>query len=242
MTAAIRLQRRRGRTDSGEALLEGPHLVAAAVAAGATLRRVFALAEDAAGRGLATDCGAELFVVDEATLGRLATTKTPQSPVAVLAIPEGGVEPGGRVVVAWGVSDPGNCGTLIRLGAAFGYGYLAGPGSADIWSPKVLRAASGAHFATPVGAVSRLEEARAGGRVLVATVVSGGEAPGPLPPEAAVVVGSEAHGLPEDVVAACDRTITIPTTGAVESLNAATAAAIVLHAGAMTPGTNLSRP
>ncbi len=238
----MRLHRRRGRTESGEALLEGPHLVGAAVAGGVAVRRVFALAGDEPGRRLAADCRAELLLVDERTLGRLSTTETPQSPVAVVVIPAGTVAPGGRVVVAWGVSDPGNCGTLIRLGAAFGYGYLAGPGSADTWSPKVLRAATGAHFATPVGIVSRLEELRAGGRVLLATVARGGSIPGPLPVDAAVLVGSEAHGLPDDVVAECDRVITIPTTGAVESLNAATAAAIVLHAGAMTPGTNLSRP
>lgn len=242
MTAAVRLHRSKGRQGSGETLLEGPHLVEAAIGAGAAIRTIFAAADDVAGRSLAATAGVELVVVDEATLRRISTTETPQSPVAVIVIPDATVVAGSRVVVAWGVGDPGNCGTLIRLAAAFGFGYLAGPHSADTWSPKVLRAAAGAHFATPLGSADSLVEVRAGGRRLYATVARGGEPPGPLAANAAVLIGSEAHGLPPEVVAACDAAITIPTTGAVESLNAAAAAAIVLYSGGGVPGTTLSRP
>jgi TrmH family RNA methyltransferase len=216
--------------------------VQAAVGAGATLRTVYLTADDAVGRSLAATAGAEVVVVDEATLRRISTTETPQSPVATVVVPAGTVAAGGRVVVAWALSDPGNCGTLIRLAAGFGFGYLSGPESADPWSPKVLRSAAGAHFTTSLGAVSNLDEVRAGGRRLYATVVRGGAPPGPLENDVAVLIGNEALGLPAEVVAGCDATITIPMTGAVESLNAATAAAIVLYAGAAGPGTNLSRP
>lgn len=239
---ALRLHRARGRDAAQATLLEGPHLVAAAVAAGVALGTVFVVADDAAGRDLAVRGRGDAVVVDEATLRRLGTTETPQSPVAVISVPPPAVSVGGRVIVAWGVADPGNCGTLIRIAAAFGYGFLAGPQCAEPWSPKVLRSAAGAHFALSVGRIAAVDEARAGGRILVATVVRGGAAPGPLPDAAAILVGNEAHGLPDDVVAAADRWVTIPTNGRVESLNAAVAGAIVAYLGATGPGTNLPLP
>ena len=239
MTAAVRLHRRRGRESHGATLLEGPHLLEAALAAGIEPKRVFVAGGDAAGAALARSSGGEVLLVDARTLAKLATTATPQSPVAVVAIPESDAPPGGRVLVSWGVSDPGNCGTLIRIAAAFGYGYLAGPESADVWSPKVLRAAAGAHFAARIGRVATIAEVRSGGRVVVATVARGGTPPGPLPVAAAVLVGSEAHGLPDAIVAAADLRFTIPTTGHVESLNAAVAGAIVAYVGALGTATNL---
>lgn len=240
MTAAVRLHRRPGRETEGETLLEGPHLLEAAVSAGVTPKRVFVAAGDSAGKELARRSGGDVLLVDERTLAKLATTTTPQGPVAVIAIPDRSVPAGGRVLVAWGVSDPGNCGTLIRIAAAFGFGYLSGPGSADVWSPKVLRSAAGAHFAVRVGQVTTLDAVRSGGRAVVATVARHGAPPGPLPDAAAVLVGSEAHGLPDEIVAAADLRVTIPTTGAVESLNAAVAGAIVAYVGALGTTTNLT--
>lgn len=240
MVAAVRLHRGRDRAETCATLLEGPHLVAAAVAARFPLTRIFVTPGDGEGRELARRSGAEMLVVDDRTLGRLGTTEQPQSPIAVIAVPRTVPPPGGRVIVAWGVGDPGNCGTLIRIAAAFGYGYLSGPESAEPWSPKVLRSAAGAHFSVPVGEITTIEEAAAGGRVLVATVARDGDLPGPLPSDAAILVGNEARGLPEGIVGRAYRRITIPTTGRVESLNAAVAGAIVAYLGATGPGTNLS--
>ena len=219
-------------------LIEGPHLFAEALRAGLRPRVVFTTAAGAAALG--ADSGT-ILLVDERVLGMVATTTTPQDPVAVIPIPPDRLGPG-RLLVAWGVSDPGNCGTLIRIAAAFGFGYAAGPGAADRWSPKVLRSAAGAHFATPTATVDSLADLRRGGRTLVAAVARGGDLPGPLPADAAVLIGSEAHGLPEEVVAAADRRVTIPTSDAVESLNAAVAGAIVAYLGAGAPPTNLPAP
>jgi TrmH family RNA methyltransferase len=236
----MRLHRSRGRAQAGATLLEGPHLVGAAIDAGHRLGTVFATSGDAVGTELARRGGAELLAVDDRTLQRLGTTEAPQSPIAVMAVPTDQPPPGGRVIVAWGLADPGNCGTLIRIAAAFGYGFLAGPGSAELWSPKVLRAAAGAHFTLRLGRVDTLEAVRAGGRTIVATVARGGMAPGTLPASAAILVGNEAHGLAAEIVSAADMRVTIPTSGAVESLNAAVAGAIVAYLGVAGPGTNLS--
>ncbi|HSM02644.1 MAG TPA: RNA methyltransferase [Acidimicrobiia bacterium] len=206
-------------------------LVGEAVACGVRIQALFGLTDDVRGRALGEEAGVEYMTVSPEVLGKISTTDTPQSPVAVVDLPEASVAPGGRVLVAWGVGDPGNCGTLIRTAAAFGYSYLAGPGAADTWSPKVLRAASGGHFRTAIGEAPDLSEVRAGGRTLVATVSSGGAPPGPLPADVAILVGSEPHGLPPDVVEMADAAVTIPMEPGAESLNAAVAGAIVAYLG-----------
>jgi len=233
---AVRLHRHRGRVAAGRTLLEGPKIVGEAVARGVPLEAVFGLAGDDDGRSLAAAGEAEYLVVAPEVLAKVATTTTPQSPIAVIAIPDPTVTPGGRVMVAWGVGDPGNCGTLIRTAAAFGFRYLAGPGAADTWSPKVIRAAAGGHFSTQIGDVSDLDAVRSGGRIVVATVSAGGGAPGPLPPDAAILVGSEPHGLPAEITGAADLLVTIPMAPGAESLNAAVAGAIVAFVGSTGPG------
>jgi len=194
------------------------------------VERVFALPGDTASAQAAHRCGADLVVVDERGLKRLATTEHPRSPAAVILVPATPVAPAGDLMAAWGVGDPGNLGTLIRTAAAFGLGFVVGPGTADAWAPKVLRSAAGGHFRTGVAAVDALEALRAGGRRLVATVPRGGSPPMGLPPgPLAILVGDEARGLPEEVAGACDLAVTIPMRGGTESLNAAVAGAIVAY-------------
>jgi TrmH family RNA methyltransferase len=202
-------------------------------------RIVFVDADDKEGLRLAaTTSGARTVLVSPRVLEKIGTTETPQSPIALLEIPTGSVPPGGRVLAGWGVADPGNLGALVRIAAAFGYAFLAGPASADLWSPKVLRAGAGAHFRTRVSAARSLDEIAAG-RTVAVMVVQGGAPPGHLPEDVALVVGSEAHGLPEDVVEAATIAISIPMSGGTESLNAAAAGAIAAYLGAGTSGTNL---
>jgi TrmH family RNA methyltransferase len=234
---AVRLHDARGRAESGRALLEGPLLLGEAVAAGAQVERIFALADDGASAAAARACGAELVVVDDRVLGRLATTAHPQSPVAVMVVPSAPVAATGHLLVAWGMGDPGNVGSLVRCAAAFGLGFAAGPGTADPWSPKVVRAAAGGHFRAGVARVASLDSLRSGGRRLVATVARGGIAPAALPPGLlAVVVGDEARGLPGAVVESCDLAVTIPMPGGAESLNAAVAGAIIAYEVAVRGG------
>ncbi|MBN2113778.1 MAG: RNA methyltransferase [Acidimicrobiia bacterium] len=233
MLEAAALHDPRARAQTGRALLEGPHLLGEALAAGARIERIFARADDAISREAARRVGVDLVVVDERALRRLATTEHPQSPVAVFVIPDPPPVAAGDVLVAWGVGDPGNVGTLIRSAAAFGLGFAAGPGTADPWAPKVLRAAAGGHFRTGVTRLDTLDPLRAGGRRLAATVARGGMPPAALPEmPLAILVGEEARGLPPEVVAGCDLAVTIPMPGGSESLNAAVAGAIVAYEAA----------
>ena len=133
--------------------------------------------------------------------------------------------PAGPLCLAlWGINDPGNVGTALRSALAFGAGSVAlGPGTADPYGPKAVRASMGALFDVPVARVRTVEELP--GR-RVALVAHGGD---PLAPDGdtTLVVGAEREGLPDDVVAACDATATIPVRS--ESLNAAMAATVALY-------------
>jgi RNA methyltransferase, TrmH family len=135
--------------------------------------------------------------------------------------------PAGPVCVAlWGVNDPGNVGTVLRSALAFGAGSVAfGPGTADPYGSKAVRASMGAIFEVPVVRVASVDELP--GRK-VALAARAGRALGELQAEdVTLVVGAEREGLPADVVAACDEAAHIPI--ATESLNAAMAATIGLY-------------
>jgi RNA methyltransferase, TrmH family len=133
--------------------------------------------------------------------------------------------PAGPVCLAlWGVSDPGNVGAALRSALAFGAGSVAlGPGCADPFGPKAVRASMGAVFAMPL---TRVEDVASLPRPVVALDAREGEPlAGPL--EGTLLVGAERQGLPDEVVAAADRVAHIPI--ATESLNAAMAATIALY-------------
>lgn len=195
------------------------------MAAGFPLEVVFVVAGDATDYG-----GARVVTVTEAVIARVATTSSPQAPIAIAAIPDSVIPESRDLLVAWGVGDPGNVGTLIRTAAAFGFGFVHGPDTADPWSPKVVRAAAGASFRAPIGRAERVDELRAGGRQVVAAVATGGGEPvrgtGPI----ALVVGSEAQGLPAEVVDGADSLVTIPMAAGSESLNAGVAGSILAYA------------
>jgi TrmH family RNA methyltransferase len=211
-------------------------VLAEALAAGVAPVRVF-VAEDRPSP-VADGGGIEVLAVAPAVLARISGTETPQGVVAVITVPAAAV-PAGGLLVAWGVSDPGNVGTLVRSAAAFGLGFVAGPGCADPWSPKVVRAGAGAHFRTAIGRIS--DPGELGPRTTVAAVARGGKAPASLRGlrDAAILVGDEAAGLPDWVVAAAALRITIPMPGGTESLNAAVAGSILAYelAGGGAPAT-----
>jgi RNA methyltransferase, TrmH family len=148
------------------------------------------------------------------------------------------------VVVLAGVQDPGNVGSIVRSAESFGAtGVIATRGTADPWSPKALRASAGSALrlpvlrgmATPVllaqlriaririYATSSRAETQTGARR-----VNGAD----LRVPAAILIGNEGAGLTREFESAADATIWIPITCAVESLNAAVAASVVLYEAA----------
>jgi TrmH family RNA methyltransferase len=135
--------------------------------------------------------------------------------------------PAGPLCLAlWGVNDPGNVGAALRAALAFGAASVAlGPGTADPYGHKAVRAAMGALFEVPVARVRAVDELP--GR-RVALVARDGLPLSELGDgEVTLVVGAEREGLPGAVVAACDDVAHIPIRS--ESLNAAMAATVALY-------------
>ena len=130
------------------------------------------------------------------------------------------------------VQDPGNVGAILRTAAAAGVGQaLLGPGCAAAWSPKVLRAGQGAHFALAIHEDADLGAFMADYRGTTAVTCLDGATPlyaatwnGPL----AWVFGAEGQGVRRELIDAAGLRIRIPMPGAVESLNVGAAAAICL--------------
>ena len=201
------------RDHAGEIVVEGPKAVEDALAGG--WKPILVVH-----RGV--EFSAPLF-------DALAETKTSQGVLALFERPQFDTEAllkSDRIVVALdGVQDPGNVGTIVRLAAAFdAAGVALLPGCADAFSPKAIRASAGAILHVPVVNVTaaQLVEAR---RPLFAAETSGSVEE--LPPRAIVVFGSEGSGV-SDAIRAAARPIAVRTSGRVESLNVAAAAAILL--------------
>ncbi|MGH2918916.1 MAG: TrmH family RNA methyltransferase [Solirubrobacteraceae bacterium] len=210
-----KLARRRERDARGRFVAEGEDLVAAAREAG--WEPVTLLS--AAGSGLA---GEEIEpALLDAVSGLGSGTRTVGVYEARWAEPAGPL-----CVYLHGVGDPGNVGTILRSALAFGASSVVlGPGCADPFGPKAVRASMGAIFALPVARAGGIEDVP-GERV--ALVAGAGEAlAGPAEGDVAIVVGAERDGLPGEVVDACDRVAHIPI--ATESLNAAMATTVALY-------------
>ena len=242
-----KLRLRKYREQQGRFLLEGERLVGDALAACAPLE----LALVAAGRearfaALLGDCeaaGIPVLTASEKLLGKITDTRQPQGIAAVAAMPA--VDPAAAlaavpadipVAVLWGVADPGNFGTVMRTADWFGSrGLLFSGGSVDPFNPKTVRSSMGSLFRVRLGEVSDAETlfslAAAAGRVPVATTSVDGVATDDWQRGESLlrVFGSEAHGLPDELLARIDRRIRIPGGGA-ESLNLAIAHAVLMYA------------
>ena len=172
----------------------------------------------------------ELLVAGETVapelLAEVATLPHPPRELAVFRTADlPPFEPRPVGLALWHVSDPGNVGTLIRSADAFGASVSLSRGCGDPTGPKALRASAGAVFRVPLGRVEdapgrRLALVAHGGRSIQEVELADGDV---------FVLGAEREGLPEDVLAACDERVSIPTPGPAESLNVAAAGAIALY-------------
>jgi TrmH family RNA methyltransferase len=232
--------RRSARRDDGAYVIDGPMLLAEALDAGIEVREVLV---EPSGQGPAVeqarDAGIVVRSVAEGLLATATSTVTSQGVAAIAAVHD---RPPSAVIAAMGplalvlvgVADPGNAGTLVRAAEASGAGaVLFCDGSVDPFNPKCVRASAGSLFHVAVAsggdAVRVLDELGSAGARRLATVARGGtpyhdaDLTGPV----ALVLGNEAHGLPDGLDERLDERITIPMAGKAESLNVGMAGAIV---------------
>lgn len=203
-------------------------MFAAALDAGSIPLTVLALVDDAATQSLMqTYPDATLHLVADHVLKAASDTTHPQSPVAVFERPKSSQLTGRNVVVLVDIADPGNVGTIIRTAAALGWDVAVSKQTADVWSPKVLRSGAGTHFVTGIVEFDTIGAAFDGlPHTLVGTVVTGGDGTVDKEGPIALLIGNEAHGLPDEVLEQTAIRLTIPMPGGTESLNAAVAAAL----------------
>jgi TrmH family RNA methyltransferase len=142
------------------------------------------------------------------------------------------IEPGLPTVILDRLQDAGNVGTILRAASALGARQVVAlKGTAALWSPKVLRAAMGAHWGLHLvenAALSDLEALRV---PLLATSSHADHSlpQAPLPDPCAWVLGHEGQGIAPELMRRCDMTVSIPQPGGEESLNVAMAASICLY-------------
>ena len=164
----------------------------------------------------------------------IADAETPQGIAAEIEIPEPLAKPGDHVFLE-GIQDAGNVGAILRTAAAFGIASVVlDRACADPWSPKVLRAAMGGHFALCIRQVEDLGTELRGFRGQVACTVARDGAPlkgAKLAHPLAWIFGSEGRGVSKALQELSDVLITIPLGPGTESLNVAAAAAICLYEG-----------
>ena len=210
-----RLARRREREREGLFVAEGEDLLAAADAAGwPAVHRVVAAGSGLEGEEVEPALLAEVSALGSGTRA-IGVFERRWAPAA-----------GPLCVALWGVGDPGNVGTVLRAALAFGAASVAlGPGCADPFGPKAVRASMGAVFAVPLARVRALEELP--GRRVALVAHAGEPLQGPTAEDVSLLVGAEREGLPAEVVAAADAVACIPI--ASESLNAAMAATVALY-------------
>lgn len=183
--------------------------------------------------------GVRLFGLHVDAFTNLSDARTPQPAIAVVSSPSLEFDDRfelreGLILVLVDVSDPGNVGTLVRTAEAAGcIGVLVTPETADVVSPKVVRASAGSILRVPIAEVPSDEVVPALGRLDATTIATAMEgvpfeqAPIGRGGVTALLLGNEAHGLPGELLATVQHIVSIPMAGAVESLNVATSGAVL---------------
>ncbi|MGE0557531.1 MAG: TrmH family RNA methyltransferase [Burkholderiales bacterium] len=231
-------QSSRERRTAGLSLLEGIHLVAAYAEHIGTPQEIVLSrsgADNPEVMELLSRLGNSVTVMLADVLFReLSALATPAGILAVVPTPRIAVPARLHGASVWlhDIQDPGNLGSILRSAAASGIPTVClSKHSVHAWSPRVLRAGMGAHFAVQIieGVDFRSLAATYGGRI-IATAVGAGRTvfDAGLAGEVALVFGNEGAGLPAAVAALAHETVHIPLPGRVESLNVGAAAAVCL--------------
>ena len=237
---ARRLKRRIDRDRDGAFLIESVKSLEAAVRAGLDVRETFVREGAAEVMDRCRALGLEVTIVTDRVLDAVADAASTQGVVAVVAVPDTGLDrlPGevSLVLVLAEVRDPGNAGTLVRSAAAAGAdAVIFTTESVDPFAPKTVRSSAGSLFAVPVMRGVSLDDVLDLLDARGLTIYLAEAAQGPILSEVdltvpvAFVVGNEAHGIPGEAGGARGGFLSIPMPGGTESLNAAVAGSILLY-------------
>ena len=227
-----------GYRKAGTIVLEGEHLCAAWLErrAGAEVPSQAIVTEAGWARPelrRLADAAARVAIVGDDAMRAVGSLESPAELAFIVAWPAvNALQPGQPALVLDGVQDPGNAGTLLRSAAAFGFMQaIALAGTVALWSPKVLRAGMGAHFALTIVEGAAIESLDALGLPLLGTSSHAERAIDDvrLPWPCAWAFGNEGRGISAALQARCELVLRIAQPGGQESLNVAAAAAVCLY-------------
>lgn len=227
----VKLHTTKERREAREFIIEGWRAISTAIEAGLKIKKLYTT-EDLVTQAKEIITEKLITTITENIIHKISSLKSPSGIVAIFELPEAlpisKLSPG---VVLAQISDPGNMGTLIRTAAACGLKTVIVIEGADPWSPKVVQASAGTialvniyelDWQTLIKSKNNLK--------LCGLVVHSGNSPRTISPNnSLLVIGSEAHGLPQEWQNECDQLITLPMPGKTESLNAAIAGSIALY-------------
>jgi RNA methyltransferase, TrmH family len=231
LKAARKLQAKRNRSTAGLFLAEGEDIVGEALACGILPVETFVAADRPVDESLTARLarGGPVQVVSDPLMAELGTLGHPARVICIFRIDNLPKRAGGDLGVhLHRVIDPGNVGTVVRAAGALGPGFVSlSPGCSDPLSGKGVRASMGAVFQVPIEHAEMPPEG-----IRRVALVASGERPiwqldlsGPT----VFVVGAERHGLPPELIDACEESAAIPQAEGAESLNAAAAATVALY-------------
>jgi RNA methyltransferase, TrmH family len=243
------------KTEQGRIAIEGEHLLLEALAARLNIPTVYVRAgsEHLLSR-LNLSESAEIISLPPHIFSSAVRTESPQGIAALIELHHFTLDHifaaagAPLIVIAAGLQDPGNLGTLIRSSEAFGAtGLITLPGTVSPWNQKALRASAGSVFRLPVVAVGEEEvfPALATHQIAaLAAVAVGGEpiTAHDLTGPAALILGNEGAGISPEILRHAAASISIPTPGPVESLNAAIAGSILLYEASRQRAASLGAP
>ena len=222
----------------GRVWLEGDHLCRALLERGRSPVRAIVTATGWATPALESlaRSAPEVVCIPDALMKELSGLESP-APIGFLidADTAAAPQPGRDTIVLDRLQDPGNVGSILRTASAMGFGQVVAlKGTVALWSPKVLRAGMGAHFALTLVEGAAIADVAALGLPIVGTHLRDARwlHETPLPRPLAWVFGHEGQGISDPVAAACTLRVRIAQPGGEESLNVAAAAAMCLYESA----------
>ena len=228
----------RERSEAGQTLLDGTHLLRALLDAGGQPAHLLineSAFQNPEIKNLLSECDAfPRTQLDDALFAQLSELKTPNGLLTLAEVPKPSASPvhSQFILLLEDIQDPGNLGSILRSAAAAGCdAVFLSTGCADAWSPRVLRAAMGGHFALNIHESSDLTAVTRefGGKILAASLQAERSLYGcNLRGKLGFAIGNEGAGLSKELQDAVQEHFIIPMPGKVESLNAAAATAVCL--------------
>lgn len=240
-----KLQQKKNRDSSGQFVVEGMNLVEEAIQKGIEIDSLLIsdTYPEEAFPELQELTGLRIERIQHSLFEKLTDARHGVGVVAIVNKPrqdeadvKAVLQKGTNCVVLDRLQDPGNIGTIVRTAVAAGYdGVIALKGTADFYSPKVLRATAGMIFHIPILFLDDVDElvelAKVAGKNIAVTTPIGGIPyfDCDLREDIFLVIGNEGNGISDELIEEASLRVTLPMCGSIESLNAAVSAAILMY-------------